>query len=752
MSRAEEKLRRLRQGGRELERYVEDFLELSHQVGWPDASLGAVFIMGLDDETIHCDLPACNFPLIELVNLILCLNGSNFEVEEIPSISMSHLPAPSEARRIEPACRMPGTPAYRANGSNHQPSLLSPVILQSSADVLSPMRPAPSPRSSLPASSPHSSPPAATPELVHKMAAADCSARAPSSDCAARAPYSNCATRAPSRMKMMLLQIILLLTELVLVSTYALNSTVQCERTNTRAARIVKAGESLYLPCPTVLCNSNEKNHSYVWFRNLSTTKQVERIGTEESDRVHYHNSVLYILWLNMNDTGRYITQWWYEEDECDEYETDVVVYEEFNQEFLFSDLVEKKASRIHCPVCEQRAASFIWYKNFSLIPNQESKSVLRIRNSSKEDEGIYTCVCTWEHNGTKHNSSGSRRLIITEQTISKPPKIVLPINNSIVIADVGSEVILNCSVFFGLSVCERCSVHWEMNEIPLSGLDGLYKLQHRKKNGTVQLVLTIAKVSVSDHSSVFRCRAEDSVEVIYAFVTLKSPASVLPVILGCICTFLVFLLVGGILKWFALDLVLFLRQISIKLYRKEDGKLYDAYVIYQSNNLDEMTTKAVSDFVNGSLLTVLESYYGFKLFIHGRDDLPGEDCMNLIETKIQLSRRLIIILTATADESSVSPEAYDLQVGLHQALVQGETGVIVIQLGQMQDYTHLPLGLQHLLWKNSPLLWKEGKSSPKSRFWKQVRYRMPVTSSSQRRRTKTTSLTTSFQCQSLLV
>lgn len=125
---------------------------------------------------------------------------------------------------------------------------------------------------------------------------------------------------------------------------------------------------------------------------------------------------------------------------------------------------------------------------------------------------------------------------------------------------------------------------------------------------------------------------------------------------------------------------------------------------------------------------------------------------MNLIQTKIQLSRRLIIILTpgASAEKSSDSPEEYDLQVGLHQALVQGETGVILIQLGQMQDYTHLPLGLQHLLCKNSPLLWRDGESSPNSRFWKRVRYRMPAASSYQRSRVKSRSLTAS--CQGLLV
>ncbi|KAK7154622.1 hypothetical protein R3I94_007827 [Phoxinus phoxinus] len=533
---------------------------------------------------------------------------------------------------------------------------------------------------------------------------------------------------------------ILLLTESVPVSCQS-NSTVQCERPENRRTVRVRAGESLYLPCPNTNCYEDTEGTPYDWLKTLKG-RQTEPIGTEESERVHYNQSTLYILWLTLDDTGCYITRWWYEEDKCDEYETEIVVYEAFHTDLLYITPSEEKASAIYCPVCEaQPQAAFIWYKNFNLIPNQEFKSVLRIRNSSKESEGIYTCVCTWEHNGLKHNTSGSRRLTIIGQSTNNPPEFQLPVNNSIVITDVGTELILVCSVFF---VCDECPVRWERNESAL--IEDGYKQQNRIKDGNVQSLLNITKVSELDLRSEFRCTTEDSYKVIFVSITLKSRASVLPVILQCICIFLLVLLLCGILKWFSLDLVLFLRGIFIKFNRKEDGKLYDAYVIYQRNNFDETTSKTVSDFISGSLLTVLESYYGFKLFIHGRDDLPGEDCMNLIETKIQLSRRLIIILTPGT--SSISPGAYDLQVGLHQALVQGETGVILIQLGQMRDYTHLPLGLQHLLCRNNPLLWRDGQSSPTSRFWKRVRYRMPVASSRQRRSLKKRPL----ECKSLPV
>ncbi len=117
---------------------MEEFLELFNRVSWHVAALGACFLLGLDDEVIRCDLPVSDFPLIELINLIFFLNGSDEEVEEIPR---PHHPTPAGTRRISPAHPTPRTSAYLSNGSYHLPNPKHPPCLRSSSILLSPEPP-----------------------------------------------------------------------------------------------------------------------------------------------------------------------------------------------------------------------------------------------------------------------------------------------------------------------------------------------------------------------------------------------------------------------------------------------------------------------------------------------------------------------------------------------------------------------------------------------------------------------------------
>ncbi|KAI2644808.1 Variable charge X-linked protein 3B [Labeo rohita] len=93
---------------------------------------------GLEEDTIRCDLPICNYPLIKLINVVLYLNGSDFEVEEC---HRSNRPTPSEARRVVSGNDTSGTPACRANGSARQSRRKQTPLVQTAIHLLSPEPP-----------------------------------------------------------------------------------------------------------------------------------------------------------------------------------------------------------------------------------------------------------------------------------------------------------------------------------------------------------------------------------------------------------------------------------------------------------------------------------------------------------------------------------------------------------------------------------------------------------------------------------
>ncbi|XP_036396831.1 interleukin-1 receptor-like 1 [Megalops cyprinoides] len=516
------------------------------------------------------------------------------------------------------------------------------------------------------------------------------------------------------------------------------NTSAPCKPVTIPSRRFrVTEKEAIRLICNDSLYKQRNATE-FSWRKNGN-----QDITSSEDQRIHHHGGALFFLPVLLNDTAVYSCIW-QGPKQCANIVFEVIVYEAnpFNRSVLYTPIEEQARNPgITCPdiaegLCQGGKGTLVWYKDFKPIPN-ESEATLRINDASKNDEGIYTCKCSWEHNGTIFNTSASRELKIKAPSVSYPPEIQSPKSNATETAELGSPKTLVCEVFFGYNVDDFSEVWWEINGKEKESWDSGYSenvTREVEDNASIQkAVLTISSVSESDFHSSFMCVAMNDHVWVNSSVFLKPRETIYTLIMVNTCAVLVFVLAFVALTFFRIDLVLLFRGV-FRMHRfPADGKIYDAYVIYQRHNLDKAVEEKMGRFVSAVLPDVLERKCGYRLFIHGRDDLPGEDHMELIETRMKLSRRLIVILTpgtARGYEPSAVPEDYDRQVGLHHALVQGELRVILIELEKMDSYSHLPQGLQHLVLKSAPLRWKEGGRkghSPHSRFWKNVRYMMPV-------------------------
>ncbi|NXG90525.1 ILRL1 protein, partial [Stercorarius parasiticus] len=158
------------------------------------------------------------------------------------------------------------------------------------------------------------------------------------------------------------------------------------------------------------------------------------------------------------------------------------------------------------------------------------------------------------------------------------------------------------------------------------------------------------------------------------------------------------------------------------------DGKIYDAYVIYPRSHTNEASF--VEYFVYEIMPDILENKYGYKLCIYGRDIYPGEDTASAIEKRMQKSRRLIILLTHQL--TNCKEPAYDQHIALYNALIQNDTKVILLEMETIVTYEKLQESLRFIIKQQGTIKWKEQHTvhpqSSNSKFWKQVRYHMPLT------------------------
>ncbi|XP_006870826.1 PREDICTED: interleukin-1 receptor-like 2 [Chrysochloris asiatica] len=379
------------------------------------------------------------------------------------------------------------------------------------------------------------------------------------------------------------------------------------------------------------------------------------------------------------------------------------------------------------------------WYKDCKEIKDERfySRGIkLLVNNVSLEDGGKYACEARLTHAGKVHRVLNSINVDITEKIEygDRVPKITYPRNNSIEV-QLGSTLIVDCNI---TDVRDNTNLRcWKVNN---TLVDNYYGESQRIREGLESCVpleqynkytvnITFLEVKMEDYGRPFVCHAGVSA----AYIVLKLPAPDFRAYLtgGFIVLTSVAVSIMCMYNIFKIDIVLWYRSAFLPTGTKDDGKRYDAYVLYpkpqngsQRHDMDMLVLKILPD--------VLERQCGYKLFIFGRDEVPGQAVASVIDENIKLCRRLIIILVPESLGTGLLKNESEEQITVYNALIQDGMKVILIELEGIKDYTDMPESMKYIRQKHGVIQWSgnvtEESQSAKTKFWKKVRYHMPPT------------------------
>ncbi|KAM7406888.1 hypothetical protein PAMA_002874 [Pampus argenteus] len=436
-------------------------------------------------------------------------------------------------------------------------------------------------------------------------------------------------------------QLLVLILMVIFASKYSAIAESACEDYNLDQFQLAE-GEGFYFVLGEVP-DHNLPDEQFTWYRNSSPIKY---ISSDEKESVHYHGGTLVFLNLSKEDSGFYTAQYKSSSGECENHHVIIDVFNRRHQtnKTLYGSVRTSDMNKmILCPdpvrdTCEVLKGNFTWYKNFTIIQHEHGPE-LWIQNATKDDKGIYTCICTWKHNHKVYNSSASRELKFLEPGSHHIPVILSPTTKD-QFADEGSEIKLNCSGFCGMNVLQSCKASWRVNGKPFNKTYGYNEITRSdmtspSKNTIATAVLTIERVSAEDFRTEFECICMGSYNTVSATLTLKRRGTITPLVIGGVCALFMCVFLAMMVKFFTIDLALFFRPYFSLTSHTADAKVFDAYVVYQMQSGDKVTEDTLCQFVTKVLPLVLEEKCGYRLFIHGRDDIPGEGQNIIIQNTI---------------------------------------------------------------------------------------------------------------------
>ncbi|XP_028993172.1 interleukin-1 receptor-like 2 [Betta splendens] len=563
-------------------------------------------------------------------------------------------------------------------------------------------------------------------------------------------------------------------------------------------------------------------------FRTIpySITWYVTKTGQEMSNqtgRILIRGETLWFLNVTLDDDGEYETIlrtpfWCYKQ--ATKLVVNLTVTGECGRPLRSNQpLTSGVSDRLACPLPDyitklrsyNITTSLVWYRGCDPIEDGQAYTYsdleLMISRVKDQDDTFFTCTLKFTLGGITGSVSETIQAEFIKE-YSLVPQMHEPANE-VIKAQLGSSFSKRCLVFVPGTENGFVDIFWFNGTTLVSPSERVFVSEQRMwrqevpSSGTwLERQLTFTELKEKDFHTNYTCQA-------YSFrghpkgnfiLLPAEPDITIPIgsVLGCV---MILFIISTILYYtFKVDIVLQFRTAFPHFYVNKDldGKLYDAYVAYPEHCAVGFSQE-VEKFALHTLPQVLENACGYKLFIAGRDCLPGQAIIDSVEENIQASRRLLLLYTAstftskrhtsstssnnnniisnnnlnsdrkTNDDShstsykendDIYPDSrqqIECVAGMHRALLEGSLKVILVEMEQISpaQLALFPESVRHLRKKQGAVCWWKNtkkqqrwrtcsksrededkcgqdtqwspSTSPSSRFWKEMRYHMPV-------------------------
>ncbi|XP_061287777.1 interleukin-18 receptor 1 isoform X3 [Bos javanicus] len=433
-------------------------------------------------------------------------------------------------------------------------------------------------------------------------------------------------------------------------------------------------GEPFYLKYCSSSPEHGKKTTTIKWYKNESHGPV--DLSLRSSPRILLRDYVLEFWPVELSDSGSYSFQMG---NDTHDWKLNVIPrspHSCFTEKLVMSKAVEvKKSLQIPCEhnYYQQLANRTVLYKNCEKMENNQNPF---LKNAEFKDQGYYTCVFFLHHNGKLFNVTKTFNITIVGDHSNIIPALLGPKIEEVKV-ELGKDIQLNCSALLN----EKDIIYW--NTWRKNGKDPnvhegeVTRIRTSEGKWLASTILRIENVNTRNLNFSYNCTAvnEGGIDTKSFLLLLKEDMVDIPghvftrgmIVAVVISVVVVCLVTMGVI--YRVDLVLF--------YRHFMGR-------------DETLTAVVDE----------------------------------IHSLIEKSRRLIIVLSKSYMSSEVR---YELESGLHEALVERKIKIILIEFTPVGDFRFLPQSLK-LLKSHRVLKWKADKSlSYNSRFWKNLLYLMPA-------------------------